>query len=307
MSACHADGVPKSLIKAAHRSRRTAAQAARSRDKNHIPVAHRLAASERIPLNDVVLKAVVKSRPTYLSEIRTLARINRFEVEPYFSIDPEQEALVLSRCASRPEAPRYCLSTGMHGDEPAGPLALIELLANRALPQSVHWTIFPSLNPYGLAHGIRENAQGLDLNRDYLRLESPEVRAHRSLLENETRERPFTLYVAFHEDWEAAGFYLYEILEQPTPCLALGILKAVSEVMPLDPGPIIDGHTAHAPGYIQHAARPDIPDGWPEAIFHCKLKTVHNYTFETPSTMRLETRIQAHIRALTTTLEILGA
>ena len=71
---------------------------------------------------------------------------------------------------------------GGHGDEPAGPLALKQLLEDNQWPQA-HLTLIPVLNPGGLAQNRRENEEGIDINRDYRHFRSPEARAHVSWLE----------------------------------------------------------------------------------------------------------------------------
>ena len=66
--------------------------------------------------------------------------------------------------------PRIYLSAGIHGDEPAPPLALLALIESGALDKRAVWFLCPILNPDGLARGTRENAEGVDLNRDYRHL-----------------------------------------------------------------------------------------------------------------------------------------
>ena len=50
-----------------------------------------------------------------------------------------------------PDGPRrhLYLSAGIHGDEPAGPLALLELIRSDALPRDAHVWLCPCLNPTG--------------------------------------------------------------------------------------------------------------------------------------------------------------
>ena len=60
------------------------------------------------------------------------------------------------------------------------------------------WTLCPAINPTGLAAGTRDNASGIDLNRDYLQRQSPEVQAHARWLE--CRDAP-NLFLSLHEDW----------------------------------------------------------------------------------------------------------
>ena len=59
-----------------------------------------------------------------------------------------------------------------------GPLALIDMLRQPDFFTGFSVTIFPILNPDGLAKGIRENSDGIDLNRDYRSTKSAEIASH---------------------------------------------------------------------------------------------------------------------------------
>jgi murein peptide amidase A len=54
----------------------------------------------------------------------------------------------------------------IHGSEPAG-LAVIARLRRMPLPPHVHLWLVPAANPDGLAAGTRQNAHGVDLNRNW--------------------------------------------------------------------------------------------------------------------------------------------
>ncbi len=79
----------------------------------------------------------------------------------------------------------------MHGDEPTATVALFDVLnylqANRTLPHvarlldALTLHVVPMLNPDGAQRPERRNAQGLDINRDALRLQTPEGRALKTL------------------------------------------------------------------------------------------------------------------------------
>jgi len=199
----------------------------------------------------------------------------------------------------RPSAgPRVYLSAGIHGDEPAGPLALLDLMREGFFTPHIDWALCPALNPTGLAEGRRENAEGVDLNRDYLLRKTPEVAAHAAWLEAAGNPG---LFVSLHEDWEASGFYFYEInLGVDEPCRAEELIEAVSPWFPPDPGHEIDGHSPRKPGWIFHAAEADLPHGWPEAIFLAKNGCPLSFTFETPSHAALASRVAAHKAAVRT-------
>lgn len=193
-------------------------------------------------------------------------------------------------------ARRVYLSAGMHGDEPAGPLALLRLMDEGFFVGDVTWLLCPALNPTGLARGTRENAQGIDMNRDYWQKRSIEARAHAAWLEQ--RGMP-DLFLSLHEDWETSGFYFYEInLGRDTPQRAARIIDAVTPWFHPEPGDDIDGHLPRTPGWIYHEAEADVPEGWPEAIFMAKHGCPLSFTFETPSHAPLEKRIAAHCAAV---------
>lgn len=192
--------------------------------------------------------------------------------------------------------PRVYVSAGMHGDEPAGPLAMLELLRGGFFREGVDWALCPALNPTGLAGGTRESACGRDLNRDYLKQETREVRAHADWLGSRTLP---VLFISLHEDWEAQGFYFYEInLGEDQPRRAGSLLDAVSPWFPAEAGPEIDGHAPRSAGWIYHEAEADVPEGWPEAIYLAKLGCPLSFTFETPSLACLGDRVAAHVAAL---------
>jgi protein MpaA len=191
---------------------------------------------------------------------------------------------------------RVYLSAGIHGDEPAGPLAFLELMRSGFFDLASHWSICPTLNPSGLRAGTRENACGIDLNRDYWLRGSAEVLAHTAWFER--RPTP-NLFISLHEDWETTGFYFYEInLGEDRPERARGILDAVRPWFPPEGGLEIDGHEVREAGWIYHQAEADVPDGWPEAIYLAKRGCQVSFTFETPSQAVLRKRVEAHAAAV---------
>jgi hypothetical protein len=192
------------------------------------------------------------------------------------------------------------LSSGIHGDEPAGVHALQKLLASGFFDQRAHWLLCPLLNPTGLAKGTRENFQGLDLNRDYRAIASTEARAHRSWL---AAQPPYEFALSLHEDWETSGFYLYEINTSPHPCVGPSVLLKTQNIIPTETNTVLDDHQVTSPGYILHQPEADEPENWPEAIYHVKLHRVLSCTFETPSRFPLESRIQTHVAAVTAAVE----
>jgi protein MpaA len=191
--------------------------------------------------------------------------------------------------------PRIYLSAGMHGDEPAAPLALLEMLAAGVFDSRAIWFLCPMLNPTGHARGTRENSEGRDLNRDYKDRRSTEAQAHARWL---TRQPLFDLTLCLHEDWESHGFYLYELNPKRRPSLAPDMIAAVQAVCPIETSAIIDGREAAEPGIIRPVNDPLLREHWPEAIYLRHHHTTLSYTLESPSALPLAQRIQA-LRAAT--------
>lgn len=186
------------------------------------------------------------------------------------------------------------ISSGIHGDEPAGPLAVQRLLLEDNWPGDVGLTLCPCLNPTGFPLNRRENARGIDLNRQYLHLEAEETRAHVEWLQ---RQPAFDVAICLHEDWESQGFYLYELNPDQRPSHAEKIIREVAAVCPIDSSPEIEGRPAQN-GIIRPSADPLTRAQWPEAFWLLKHKTRHSYTMEAPSDFPLETRVRALVTAV---------
>jgi protein MpaA len=192
---------------------------------------------------------------------------------------------------------RLYLSTGIHGDEPAGPLAVLRLLRENRWPANVEVFLVPCLNPAGFLTNRRENPQGFDLNRDYLHPQSDEIRAHVRWLE---QQPAFDRCLCLHEDWESHGFYLYELNPDNRPSFADAIIQRVAPVCPIDRSDIIEGRAAEG-GIIRPNLDPSLRPQWPESFWLITHKTRQSCTLEAPSDFPLNTRVNALVAAVEAT------
>ena len=194
---------------------------------------------------------------------------------------------------------RVYLSTGIHGDEPAGPLAARQLLRENLWPDELALWLCPCLNPTGFELNRRETAKGVDLNRQYHAPEAGETRAHVAWLK---QQPAFDVAICLHEDWEAHGFYLYELNLGNRPSHAEAMIATVAKVCPIDRSEIIEGRPASA-GIIRPSADPLTRPQWPEAFYLIQHHTRHSYTLEAPSDFPLPTRVAALVAGVRTVLE----
>jgi len=194
---------------------------------------------------------------------------------------------------------RIYISAGIHGDEPAGPLAALRLLQENNWPPDAEIFFLPCLNPVGFTLNKRENADGIDLNRDYRKPQAAETRAHIAWLE---RQPKFDLYLCLHEDWESHGFYLYEQNPDNKSSLAEKMIDAVKKVCPIDPSEIIEDRPAQN-GIIRPNILPQERPLWPEALYLITQKSRQGYTLEAPSDFPLNTRVEALVAAVNAALD----
>lgn len=237
---------------------------------------------------------------TVLREIKVAAQQHGWTSEVFYQIgDLELFALYLPPRNAAKTGSRIYISTGIHGDEPAGPLAAWRLLQENNWPLDAELWLLPCLNPIGFVLNTREGADGKDLNRDYRHLETGEITAHIRWLE---RQPNFELTLCLHEDWEAHGFYVYELNPDQRPTLAEKMVQAVARVCPIDLSPVIEGRDAKD-GIIHPTLDPASRPLWPESFWLLQNKTRHSYTLEAPSDFPLATRVDALVAAVNAALE----
>lgn len=244
---------------------------------------------------------------SYVREIEAAARAGGWKLD-YLSPCASSTRPWLQRAAlSMGRAPHAYLSAGIHGDEIAGPVAVLEMLRRPDFFADYNVTIFPILNPDGLAKRIRGNADGIDLNRDYRNPKSTETAGHIAVLQNLGH---FDAAMMLHEDFEGIGAYLYQLNETLPLTLGADIIAAMGRHVPVDMRPEIE-EVAATGGVIErrdivlkHGPIENRPD-WPEAIYLSRHHTPVAYTTETPMPLPLDQRVKAQIAAVETLLKAL--
>jgi hypothetical protein len=234
----------------------------------------------------------------YLAGFDQAARAHGWASEKFATI----EGYELRAYRRSPENPTRIIyiSTGIHGDEPAGPVALRRLIEENQWPDDTDFILCPCVNPTGLAAKTRENVQGIDLNRDYRNPQTPEVRAHVRWLESLPR---FDLTLILHEDWEAEGYYVYDVNLGPGISPAIRIVEALRELCPIQPTGRIDDSWDCVDGIIQPNVNPLEREQWAEALYLIVNKSKLSLTLEAPSDFPLLFRAEAHVRAVRRALE----
>jgi hypothetical protein len=110
---------------------------------------------------------------------------------------------------------RVLLFAQQHGNEQSGKEAALLLIAGIANGRYNYWFdgvelwIVPQMNPDGSEVNQRRNAEGIDLNRDHVVMQSPEVRALHSLFHSFLPHITIDVheYQPFRPSWEEFGGY----------------------------------------------------------------------------------------------------
>ncbi len=196
---------------------------------------------------------------------------------------------------------RILISAGVHGDEPAPVEAVWQLLQKRPdWLQSYAITLFPCLNPWGYEHNTRLNERGQDVNRLWNRRSSDEVCAAKRVL----GDRQFDLTLCLHEDYDAAGFYLYEVARM-APFIGIEVVQRVSRILPIDPRHRIENRIAQGGVVFRNFKLIRKRKFWPEALYHVQHHSPRTLTIETPTHFSIQKRVRAHVEALHSCLQIL--
>lgn len=208
-----------------------------------------------------------------------------------------------------PSRPTVAIAAGVHGDEPAGPWALLQLVERGELSPQFSYRMWPCTNPSGFAAGTRANAEGIDINRTFGGDgASPEA----SVILAANRGTIFALSIDLHEDSDATGFYCYEYGGD----LGRRVVAAVAaHDLPIDPlevtfdlaGPLDDAHCTREPGRVVADAEHETValGGLSYSLALARNGARRVLTFETPSKAPWEARIAMHTVAICGALDAL--
>jgi protein MpaA len=244
----------------------------------------------------------------YTGEVENAARATGWTVRHLLPMESGPRPWFQRVTANRDDtSPRLYLSTGIHGDEISGPLALLKMIRQPDFFADFDVTIFPILNPNGLARGTRMNRDEIDLNRDYRNSRSLEIKDHIQTLRTLGR---FDASMMLHEDYDGIGAYLYELNNALDPGLGEKIIAAMGLHVPIDMRPEIEEAPARSGvisrrDLIAKLGRLEDRPEWAEATYLMVYHTEVSYTTETPIPFPIEARVNAQIAAVETLMKAL--
>jgi murein peptide amidase A len=186
------------------------------------------------------------------------------------------------------------LFAAIHGDEPAGALAITkflqELQEDPELGDDYAVHAYPVCNPSGFEDNTRFSRRGRDLNREFWKSsEEPEVR----ILENELHTRHFHGIIQLHADDTSEGIYGFVRGHTLTENILRPALAEAGKILPRNVNAQIDGFAARD-GIIYELYEGVL--GAPGKIEPAPFEIV----FETPGLAPLDQQVEAFVVALRT-------
>ncbi|AKJ06744.1 hypothetical protein ATI61_105282 [Archangium gephyra] len=114
------------------------------------------------------------------------------------------------------------ITSGFHGEEPAGPLTLCHYFADiyaYARERGVGLRVYPCINPSGFVDGTRYNRSGEKPNNDFMRYETAPGEWKGEL----TRDEPFLRWALYEGGPKETRAVRSDIARYPAPAAALDI------------------------------------------------------------------------------------
>lgn len=140
---------------------------------------------------------------------------------------------------------RIGVFAAIHGDEPAGALAIVELLldlaANPSFAEGYLIHAYPICNPTGFEDNTRCSRNGRDLNREFWK---NSAEAEVQFLENELRTQHFQGLIQLHADDTSDGIYGFVRGATLTENLLRPALREAGKILPRNNSAFIDGFAA---------------------------------------------------------------
>jgi len=194
----------------------------------------------------MVIENGLRSIERFLEPLRILPGVQADELGP-FTVGAHSYSIPRFTFRGPNSSDPICIGMfgAIHGDEPAGSLAVAQFLAElSAAPDAAEnflLQFYPICNPTGFEDNTRHSRRGRDLNREFWRSSTePEVR----WLEQELRSSRLHGLIQIHTDDTSDGIYGFVRGHTLTEHLLRPALAAAEEILPRNVNATIDGFAA---------------------------------------------------------------
>lgn len=222
----------------------------------------------------------------FFKELKNACKSLKCDVRSYGNVD----GYPFIRLTINPEIePTLLITSGIHGNEPCGPLGIIEWLKENNIPTDLRIIIVPLINPTGFKNDIRRNGDNVDLNRGFNRSKRPaeELELFKMSMEDEKVD----LLLSLHEDHGHDGIYMYYADVDESECKSM--LQSLSKIIPIVKNKTVYGDTVED-GMIYITLKNEDPKHAYSLENAVQSLGVAQITFETPVNNEAKLRTLAH-------------
>jgi predicted deacylase len=192
--------------------------------------------------------------------------------------------------------------SGFHGEEPAGPVALLTFMDHvlgRARTLDVPICIYPVMNPHGFDRTLRTTVDGHFTNAGFIHDLDP-TSPEAALLQDDLLAAPPHVFLDLHEDDREPRAYLYAFGD---PALARAVVDVTRLFLPVAEGPL-----GHSPSLVAVEGQlRDLHDGSSEDFMSHQPGVRASLAMETPSQRDLRLRVAVHVAVVDVCLEAVAA
>lgn len=198
-----------------------------------------------------------------------------------------------------------CIVSGVHGNEIAGPLSILDLVSNylHEFPKDYRFLIYPMINPSGFDLRQLFNANQRDLNAIYNdTLTSNNYYEVQAFYQDAMKYAPFEAVITLHEDSGREEFYMYGLGKENLAFYHAICSFAKTCIAPWTNAEI-EGCNTDEDGLIIATARDHAFDG----VFYKMGLTKKSFTFETPGRLECHFRVDLMDQLVLQSINMLSA
>jgi predicted deacylase len=248
------------------------------------------------------------SYQAYIWQLLSAAHHHHAEVEIIGHETSERTGMIypLYRLVINPQLqPSICIVAGIHGNEIAGPLSIIQLLETflELLPARYRYIIYPLINPTGFDLRQRYDDDDRDLNAIYQEtLTSKNYTEVQAFYEDILKFGKFEAVLSLHEDSDLEQFYMYGLGKENKEFYR-AICQFARTWIPTWANADIYGCHSDEFGLVLSTARDHAFDG---ALYHQGIAPIA-FTLETPGRLDVSFRVNLMSQLVLHSLRMLDA
>lgn len=227
----------------------------------------------------------------FIEKLREACRKRRLKLQKIGTVHNQGDYIIYKIVINSKKKPKatVCFSAGIHGEEIAGPFAVLKFIEkfNFRKFKDIKIIILPVANPYGFDKTLRETTKGMQSNGHFC---DKRLKDEQRILYNAVKDENVFFFHALHEDSDEHRFYIYNF-ERRNEQVYDDILAVARKYFPIEKHKRIYGSKA------EHGLIINEHDSSFEDRMYCD-GVPYSMCTETPGREPLRKRVAAYIKIM---------